>query len=102
MKGLRTIKEMAAESEIRPTQVSAWKKELKQGGSALFERKNARDDGRDQLKPQAARLERILGRVVVEKEWLEKSAESWGSIHQKNHAGQGSSPAEHSQTMSIA
>ena len=78
LKGLRGINEIAAEYEVHPTQVSAWKKELKEGGSTLFERKNARDDERIKEKARTAELERTLGKVVVEKEFLIKKCGELG------------------------
>lgn len=43
LKGIRSINEIAAENQVHPTQVAARKKELREGGSSLFERKNARN-----------------------------------------------------------
>ena len=34
---------------------------------------------------QEQRLERKVGQLVIEKEFLEKSARSWGSISAKSH-----------------
>lgn len=80
-KGLRSINEIAAEHKIAPLQVTAWKKELLSEGSALFERKNAKNREFDEAKERTERteaLERTLGRVVVEKEFLVKKCEELG------------------------
>lgn len=77
-KGLRSINEIAAEFKVHPTQVSAWKKELQEGGSALFERKNARDGEKLEEERRTEQLERTLGRVVVEKEFLVKKCKELG------------------------
>ena len=75
-----------------PFRPATWNKELKEGGSTLFERKNARDDERIKEKAPTAelertlgklertlgKLERTLGKVVVEKEFLVKKSVELG------------------------
>lgn len=77
-KGLRSINEIAAEHQLAPSQVTAWKKELLSEGSALFERKNAKDHESEVEKEHTDALERTLGRVVVEKEFLVKKCKELG------------------------
>ena len=77
-KGLRSINEIAAEHNLAPSQVTAWKKELLSEGSALFERKNAKSHEIDEEKERTDALERTLGRVVVEKEFLVKKCKELG------------------------
>ena len=77
-KGLRSINEIAAEHKLAPSQVTAWKKELLSEGSALFERKNAKSHEIDEEKERTDALERTLGRVVVEKEFLVKKCKELG------------------------
>jgi transposase len=78
LKGLRNVNEIAAEFKVAPTQVSAWKKELQEGGFEVFERKNARNDERKDQEKRTAQLERSLGKLVVEKEFLVKKCEELG------------------------
>jgi len=78
VKERKSINEIAAEYKVAANQVSAWKKELKEGGSALFERKNARNEEREEQEKQTARLERTLGRTVVERDFLLKKCEELG------------------------
>lgn len=78
LKGVKTINEIAAENQLHPVQVSTWKKELEDNMESLFERKNAADAEKEQMKTQIARMERILGQHVVEKEWLIKKCEQLG------------------------
>jgi transposase len=78
VKGLRSINEIAADYKVHPTQVSTWKKELLEGGSALFERKNARNRELEDQERHTAELERTLGRVVIEKEFLVKKCKQLG------------------------
>lgn len=79
LKGIRSINEIAAEHQVHPAQVAAWKKELLEGGSALFERKNARNrDSGGEEEARTAELERALGRTVIEKEFLLKKCKQLG------------------------
>jgi transposase-like protein len=77
-KGLKSINEIAAEHKVAPSQVTAWKKELLAEGSVLFERKNARNRENAEQEVLTAELERTLGRVVVEKEFLVKKCKQLG------------------------
>ena len=71
LKEEKSIQEIAQDNDIAPTQVSAWKKELEERMSELFERKNAASDAAKKSDKQAARLERKVGQLVIEKEFLE-------------------------------
>ncbi len=78
LKGLRTINEIAKENEVAPSQVSAWKKELESRIDEIFEgqgevaRELARKEARE------VKLERKVGQLVIEKEFLEKKCEQLG------------------------
>jgi transposase-like protein len=76
----KTIQQIAIDEDVAPAQVSAWKKELQERMGELFERKNAASENIKKSEAQTARLERKVGELVIEKEFLEKSACSWGSI----------------------
>lgn len=76
LKGIKPIHEIAADNEIHPVQVSQWKKELQERMSEIFERKNAASKEAKADEQHIARLERKLGQVIVERDWLaEKSKE---------------------------
>ncbi|MEZ5328867.1 MAG: transposase [Verrucomicrobiales bacterium] len=94
LKELRSVNEIAASNKVHPSQVTAWKKELREGGSQLFERKNGKNREFEDQEAHTAELERTLGKIVIEKEFLIKSASSWGSNHEKSHGGKGSSSAQ--------
>lgn len=72
LKELRSVNEIAAEHKVHPSQVTTWKKELREGGRVLFERRNGRNHELEDQARHTERLERTLGRVVVEKEFLLK------------------------------
>ena len=78
LKGIRTINDIAQENDVAPTQVSAWKKELEGRLSEIFEGKG--EAARELSKKQAreGRLERKIGQLVIEKEFLEKKCGELG------------------------
>lgn len=77
---IKTIQQIAKDNDIAPSQVSTWKKELEERMATIFERSNAVKEQAAKDERKAARLERKVGQLVIEKEFLEKSASSWGSI----------------------
>jgi transposase-like protein len=78
MRGVKTVAEIAAENSLHPTQVTKWKKELAKSAPELFERKNAPDLEKLGLEKSCERLERKVGQLVIEKEWLEKKCAELG------------------------
>lgn len=78
LEGQKTIQQIAKENEIAPTQVSAWKKELETRMVEIFERKNAANEAAVKHEKKAARLERKVGQLVIEKEFLEGKCEELG------------------------
>lgn len=78
LKEEQTIQQIAKDNDIAPTQVSAWKKELEERMIEIFERKNAVDKSAQKQENLIARLERKVGRQVIEKEFLEKKCEQLG------------------------
>jgi len=78
LKGLKTIHQIAADNEIHPVQVSQWKKELQERMSELFERKNGRSKTDADDQKQIERLERKVGQLVVERDWLAKKSKELG------------------------
>jgi len=70
LKGDKTMSELASEFEVHPTQVSAWRKELKERALEVFgtPRDKAGVD-KDQLIEE---LYKNLGQMKVENDWLKK------------------------------
>lgn len=78
IRGVKTVAEIAAENNLHPTQVTTWKTDLIKGASELFERKNAPDHEKMRLETNCERLERKVGQLVIEKEFLEKKCVQLG------------------------
>lgn len=78
LRGEKSVQEIAQANDIAPTQVSGWKKELEERMSELFERKNGVSEAAKREEKRAERLERKVGQLVIEKEFLEKKCEQLG------------------------
>ena len=74
----KTIQMIAQENDIAPAQVSSWKKELEERLAEIFERKNNRAEAARKEELRASRLERKVGQLLIEKEFLEKKCEQLG------------------------
>ena len=78
LREIRSVNEIAQKYKVHPSQVAAWKKELKESGSQLFERKNGKNREVEAEQTRTAELERTLGKIVVEKEFLIKKCKELG------------------------
>ena len=78
LRGVKTVVEIARENNLHPAQVSAWKREVEENLPLLFERKNGVDQEKRDIEDHCARLERKVGQLVIEKEFLEKKCKELG------------------------
>jgi transposase-like protein len=70
--GHKTIQEIAADHAMHPIQVSQWKRQLRDGASALSTRGDkSKHTGDSQAKD--AELFQQIGRLQMELDWLKKS-----------------------------
>jgi len=76
--GVKPIHQIAAETEIHPVQISSWKKELQERMSELFERKNKRSKEAEEEERRIAALERKVGQLTIERDWLSKKSNELG------------------------
>lgn len=78
LKGVRTINDIAQEHEVAPSQVSQWKKELESRMVELFESSNTTKKELKKLEDKEALMERKVGQLVLEKDFLLKKCEQLG------------------------
>ena len=78
LQGIRTINAIAQDNELAPTQVSQWKKELESRVTEIFAGKNHTKTELALKEKKEWRLERKVGQLVIEKEFLEKKCEQLG------------------------
>lgn len=71
-RGDKTLAELASQYQVYPNQISAWKKQLTDSVSELFEDGRKRKPVDDQA--EAARLYEQIGRLKVELDWLKKKS----------------------------
>ena len=78
LKGEKSIQQIAQENDIAPSQVSTWKKELEDNMPLIFERKNAADQDAERQERRTSQLERKVGQLLIEKDFLEKKCDQLG------------------------
>ncbi len=78
LKGIKPIHEVASENEIHPVQVSQWKKELQDRMPEIFERKNGRSREAEDEQRRIELLERKVGQLIIERDWLVKKSKELG------------------------
>lgn len=76
IKGIDTTNEIAARYEVHPVQVGNWKKELLNRVPELFDRKNSTKN--KDTEQEKAQLERKVGQLSMEVDWLEKKCVQLG------------------------
>ena len=67
-----TLQELAQKYEVTPGQISAWKKQLVEGATELFERPNKKLKREQQTEEERDRLLKTVGQLTVENEFLKK------------------------------
>jgi transposase-like protein len=70
LKGHRTVNEIAAEFDVHPSQVNAWKKLLLEESSDIFSK--GRKKQADNAEEEKDQLYSQIGRLKVEVDWLKK------------------------------
>lgn len=72
LKGLKTVNQIASETEVHPTQVTLWKKQLAEAIPSIF----TTDQGQKQKSQEdiTALLYQQIGQLKVELDWVKKKA----------------------------
>jgi len=72
LKGLKTVNQIASETEVHPTQVTLWKKQLTEAIPSIF----ATGQGQKQKSQEdiTAMLYQQIGQLKVELDWVKKRA----------------------------
>ena len=78
IKGLKTVQEIAAENHVHPTQITQWKTQMLQGAADVFEQGQGRKTIEQRTEAEKERLERKIGQLVVEVDWLTKKCKELG------------------------
>ena len=76
VQGLKTVTELAQEHEVHPVQISQWKKVLVERLPDVFGRPPAVDA--QEAERQKARLERKIGELTMDVEFLKKKCSQLG------------------------
>ncbi len=70
LRGERTINQVAAQYEVHPHQVSAWKKQLEEAAREFFA--EGRSRGKRSEEVEVGPLYEQIGRLKMELDWLKK------------------------------
>jgi transposase len=76
IKGIRTVQQIASENELHPTQVRQWKTQMLEGAAEAFESGGKCNEHTFQAREE--RLERKIGQLVVEVDWLSRKCKKLG------------------------
>lgn len=70
-----TVNEIASKYKLSPVMISRWKAEFLERASIVFEKKaNEVDKIRREYETKQERLERLVGQLTVEIDWLKKKS----------------------------
>ena len=75
---MKTINEIAVDNELHPVQVSQWKGGVLNGACTVFEGGSSARKAEEESEKQRARLERKIGQLAVEVDWLRKKFKELG------------------------
>ena len=78
IKGLKTVQQIAAENDLHPVQVTQWKGQMLEAAVGGFARGRDRVEESAEAEKEKERLERKVGQLVVEVDWLKKKCKELG------------------------
>ncbi len=78
IKGIKTVQEIAADNQVHSTQMTQWKSQMLAGASDVFDQGRSRKIQDEAVEQDKERLERKIGQLVVEVDWLSKKCRELG------------------------
>jgi transposase-like protein len=78
IKSIKTVQEIAADNQVHPTQVTQWKSQMLAGAPEVFDQGRGRRMEQETVEHDKERLERKIGQLVVEVDWLSKKCKELG------------------------
>jgi transposase-like protein len=78
IKGLKTVQQIAAENDLHPVQVTQWKGQMLEAAAGVFAGRRDKAEESAETEKEKERLERKVGQLVVEVDWLKKKCKELG------------------------
>lgn len=78
IKGAKTVSQIAAENHLHPVQVTQWKAQMQAAAPEVFGSGAGQARGQAAQQAERERLERKIGQLVVEVDWLTKKCKELG------------------------
>ena len=78
LKGLKTVQQIAEENDLHPVQVTQWKGQMQEAAAGVFARGRDKSEESKDAEEEKERLERKVGQLVVEVDWLKKKCKELG------------------------
>ena len=72
LKGTSTLSQITSKYKIHSSQISAWKKRLKENIGTIFQDKKIKENDKDELIEE---LYKKIGQLQLELDWLKKKSE---------------------------
>ena len=78
IRGLKTVSQIAADNQIHPVQVSQWKQQMLEASAEVFSRGRESQGSGGSEGADKERLERKVGQLSMEIDWLKKKCRELG------------------------
>jgi transposase-like protein len=78
VKGVKTVQQIAVENHLHPVQVTQWKTQMIEAAPGVFAHRRSQGREEAQAEQQKERLERKVGQLAVEVDWLQKKCRELG------------------------
>lgn len=78
IKGAKTVQQIAAENNLHPVQVTQWKTQMLESARGVFARGRDQSAEQESSEKEKERLERKVGQLVVEVDWLQEKCRELG------------------------